>query len=231
MAAALRLPPVAEELALTFCQGTAGRRATSAPGSSSGGRGASRLPHCVHTRERPPPPSFPRLPRPGAPLVVGSGGPGSPGRLAAAAARGQGAERGAQSAPLARANLEEVRLQLAPRHSLSGALSAPALALAGAAESRGGRPSPHSPGPEGRRDARLRLPTRALGLPASAVPGWCGAVAGCLLQICGGLCRYGGSAPPRLLSVARAAGDTPATPRGARAERGLARAPVHAEPT
>lgn len=41
-------------------------------GSSGGGRGASRLPHCVHTRERPPPPSFTRLPRPGAPLAVGS---------------------------------------------------------------------------------------------------------------------------------------------------------------
>lgn len=71
---------------------------------------------------------------------LGPGGPGSPGHPGAAAARGQVAERGAHAAPLAQANLEELRPQFAQRHSLSGAFPTPALAPAGAVERRGGLP-------------------------------------------------------------------------------------------
>lgn len=68
------------------------------------------------------------------------GGLGSPGHSRVAAARGQIAERGTHPAPLARANLGELWQQFAQRHSLSGAFSTPALALAGAVERRGGLP-------------------------------------------------------------------------------------------
>lgn len=73
-AGTLLLPPVAE-LVFTFCQGSP-RHSASAPGGgcssrcSRGGRCASQLPHCVHTRERPL--SLPLLSRPCAPLLVGS---------------------------------------------------------------------------------------------------------------------------------------------------------------
>lgn len=113
------------------------------------GRCASPLPHCVHTRERPPslPPALPPLRRPCAPFAVGSGraGRGARDPRGAAAARGQVAQRGAHPAPPAQANLEELRPQFAQRHSLSGAFPTPALAPAGAVERRGGLPSPLAP--------------------------------------------------------------------------------------
>lgn len=108
-----------------------------------------------------------------------------------AAARGQIAERGAHSALLAPANLEELRPQFAERHSLSGAFSTPALAPAGRWRDAEGSPRPSllallsvveeaerpSRGP-----ARLGDPPapRELGLRVSAVPGCFGEFADCL---------------------------------------------------
>lgn len=153
---ALRLTPVAELWCSLSAGGLswpprlrAGRRMLGAvsPAERGGGRCASPAASlCVHTRERPPslPPSRARLPRPRAPLRrwPWPSGPGSPGPPGAAAARGRHAESGAHPAPLAQANLEELRPQFAQRHRQSGAFSAPALAPAGAVERRGGLPGP-----------------------------------------------------------------------------------------
>lgn len=148
---ALRLPSVAELLVFTFLSGLsrpprfyAGQRML--PRLRPRGKvcvSAASL--CAHAGA----PSFPSslLPAPSRPLRrwPRPRGPGSPAPSGAAAARGQIAERGAHPAPLAQANLEELRPQFAQRHSLSGAFSAPSLAPAGAVERRGGLPSPLGP--------------------------------------------------------------------------------------
>lgn len=141
-------------------------------GCSRGRRCASPPPHCVHTRERPPA----RLPSllasalaPSRPLgcSLPPGGRGRPGPRRGAAAPGRLAERGARPAPRARANLGELWPQFAPRHSLSGAFSTPALAPAGAVERRAGLPSPLDP------FSRVRG-GRACGVPAGGGRDWGG---------------------------------------------------------
>lgn len=215
------------------------RRAADAPAAVPAGKvcvSAASL--CAHAGA----PSFPPARSPSAPAPVRPlrgglrpSGPGSPGRPGAAAARGQVAERGAHPAPLAQANLEELRPQFAQRHSLSGAFPTPALAPAGAVESRGGLPSPlapltgsfreaerTAPGAGGR--ARRGDPTGGPGLRTSAVPGRFGEFSGCRFRAWGGLSRYGSSVLSRLRLVTSGSGDTPGAAAGR--ERGLGRPPV-----